>query len=259
MKRIFIASAIILLATSIQAQTISAGKKFLVIASVKTNTSVSQMGTEMEIPATGTVTTDFEVKSVAGKTVTFAATLKRITGSVTMMGNEQTFDSSDSATAANPQVADALKEINKPQEIIAEAGKISLPQDASGTPRSEDVAHYLMIPVNAASVKEGYAWSDSSSTAEGSRSLNNYTVTKVSKDEVVITVISNNKTITTRQQMGMEMKVNMQGASTSIFTYDAASGILKTVATSFSTSGNNEVMGNEIPMSTKGTASVTIK
>ena len=259
MKRVFIASAIVLLASAVNAQTINAGKKLTAVATVKTNTSVSQMGTEMEIPATGTVTTDFEVKSVAGKTITFTATLKRITGSVTMMGNEQTFDSADSATAANPQLADVLKEINNPQEIIAEAGKISLPQDLSGTPRSEDIAHYLMIPVNAASVKEGYAWSDSSSTAEGSRSLNNYMVTKVSKEEVVITVISNNKTITTRQQMGVEMKVNMQGASTSTFTYDAVSGILKNVATSFSSSGNNEVMGNDIPMSAKGTASVTIK
>ena len=259
MKRVFIAFSIILLATAVNAQTINAGKKLTAVAIVKTNTSVSQMGTEMEIPATGTVTTDFEVKSVAGKTITFTATLKRIAGSVTMMGHEQTFDSSDSATAANPQFADALKEINKPQEIISEAGKISLPQDLSGTPRSEDIAHYLMIPVNAASVKEGYAWSDSSSTTEGSRSLNNYMVTKVSKEEVVITVLSNNKSKATRQQMGIEVKEDMQGASTVILTYEAATGILKSAAVTFSASGNKEVMGNEIPMSTKGTASVTIK
>ena len=114
MKRIFIGFAIILLATEIHAQTISAGKKFLVVAAVKTNTSVSQMGTEMEIPANGTINTDFEVKSVSGKTVVFIITLKRISGGVTMMGNEQNFDSADSATAANPQLAEVLKDINKP-------------------------------------------------------------------------------------------------------------------------------------------------
>ena len=63
MKRIVLASAIGLLATGIHAQTISAGKKISATASVKTNTTVNQMGTEMEIPANGTINTDFEIKS----------------------------------------------------------------------------------------------------------------------------------------------------------------------------------------------------
>ena len=153
MKRIVLASVVILLSTGINAQPINAGKKFQAIAAVKTNTTVNQMGTEMEIPANGTINTDFEVKSVSGKTVVFIITLKRISGGVTMMGNEQNFDSADSATAANPQLAEVLKDINKPQEVSVETGKISLPKDISGTPSGEDIAHYLLIPVNAASVK----------------------------------------------------------------------------------------------------------
>ncbi len=259
MKRIVLALVVILLSIVVNAQPINAGKKFQAIAAVKTNTTVNQMGTEMEIPANGTINTDFEVKSVSGKTVVFIVTLKRISGGVTLMGNEQNFDSADSATAANPQLAEALKDINKPKEVTVESGSIALPIDISGTPSGEDIAHYLLIPVNTATVKEGFAWSDSSSTTEGSKSVNNYTVTKVSKEELVVTAINNNKTITTKQQMGMEVKVNMDGASTSVLTYDVASGILKNVATTFSASGNNEVMGNQIPVSTKGTATVTIK
>ncbi|MDE3143308.1 MAG: hypothetical protein KGL19_04080, partial [Bacteroidota bacterium] len=140
MKKLIIALPIILLATSIQAQTV--GKKFQALASVKSNTTVNQMGTEMEIPSTGDITTDFEVKSLAGKTVTLTSTLKRIAGGMTMMGNEQKFDSNDSATLNNPQLAEALKELNKPGDITVEIGKAVLYKDMSGLQSGEDVATY---------------------------------------------------------------------------------------------------------------------
>jgi len=82
MKKLVFALPIMLLATAIQAQTV--GKKFQALASVKSNTTVNQMGTEMEIPSSGDIATDFEVKSLTGKTVTLTSTLKRIAGAVTM-------------------------------------------------------------------------------------------------------------------------------------------------------------------------------
>ena len=59
------------------------------------------------------------------------------------------------------------------------------------------------------------------------------TARKVSKEEVVITVLSNNKSKATRQQMGIEVKEDIQGASTVILTYETATGILKTAAVTF--------------------------
>lgn len=264
MKKLIIASTIVLLATNMNAQTVnvSAGKKIQSVSSITLTTTVSQMGQEMEIPTTANVNMDFDVKSISGKTIALSGNVKKIVGSVKMMGNEQTYDSDDPATANNPQMAEALKNLNKPSDISVVAGKTSLPKDITditASQNSEDVANYLFIPVDAASVKEGYTWSDSASTAEGSKALNNYTVTKVSKEEVIITVVNTNKIITTKQQMGMEVKVNMQGGSTATRVYDVASGVLKTVNGSFISSGNNEVMGNSIPVSIKGTATVTVK
>lgn len=257
MKKLVIAFPILLLATSIQAQTV--GKKFQALASVKSNTTVNQMGTEMEIPSTGDITTDFEVKSLAGKTVTLTSTLKRIAGGMTMMGNEQKFDSNDSATLNNPQLAEALKELNKPGDITVEIGKAVLYKDMSGLQSGEDVATYLFSPVDAASAKEGFAWSDSVSSAEGSKIVNKYTVSKVTKDEVTLIVISDNKTITTKQQNGMDLKITMEGALNSTRIYDASNGLLKNATTTFSANGNTEVQGMTIPMTTKGSGTITIK
>lgn len=259
MKKIILVSTIILLATSMQAQTISVGKKFQVIAAVKTNTTVTQMGNEMEIPTTGNITTDYEIKSLLGKTITVSSTLKRIIGSATVMGNETKIDSNDSTTANNPQMADAMKDLNKPLDIIVEVGKPYLFKDMSSVQSSEDVTTYLFSPVEVATTKEGFAWSDSASSTEGSKITNNYTVTKITKDEIIISVNSNSTLITTKQQMGMDMKVTMQGTSTSNRIYDATNGLLKNATITFTATGNTEVQSMTIPMTTKGTGTVTTK
>ena len=261
MKKILFVYALLFMATELGAQTISVstGKKVQVVSVIKLNTTVTQMGTEMEIPSVTTLYSDFEVKSVEGKKISLQATLKKITGTVTVMGNEQSFDSDDAATANNPQMAEALKDVNKPIAITIEVGKTKLPSDITGAQSNDDIANYLFMPVNANTVKEGFAWIDSSSSVEGSKSLNNYAVTKISKEEITVIVINNNKTVATRQQMGMEVKVNMEGASNATLVYDVATGLLKNFSSSFSSTGNNEVMGQSIPVVIKGTANISVK
>jgi hypothetical protein len=261
MKKIAFSAVALLFATGILAQTISVGtgKKLQVVSTIKLNTTVSQMGSEMEIPATSDIYTDFEIKSITGKSIVLIGTLKRVVGKTSMMGNDQSYDSDDPSFANNPLMAEGLKELNKPNDITIELGKTKLPSDITGAQSSSDIANYLFIPVNAATVKTGFSWSDSSASPEGSKAVNNYTVTKVSKEEIAVTVINTNKTIATRQQMGMEVKVNMEGASSATLIYDAASGVLKSFSSSFSSSGNNEAMGQSIPVTLKGAAAITVK
>jgi hypothetical protein len=257
MKKLIIAFPIILLATAINAQ-VSVGKKIQTTSVITLNTTVTQMGTEMEIPQTTSINVDFEIKSVTGNTIALSSTLKKVAGKVTVMGNDQSFDSDDAATASNPQMADALKDLNKPLDVTIDLGKTSVSKDITNAQSGEDIAGYLFLPA-VASLKEGFSWSDSSSTPEGSKNVNNFSITKVSKDEVVITLISNNKTVTTKQQMGMEMKINMQGASTVIRVYDPATTILKSASSTFTSSGSSEVMGQTIPVSMKGSSTLTVK
>jgi hypothetical protein len=246
---------------SSHAQTInvSAGKKIQTVSVITLTTTVNQMGTEMVIPTTANVNIDFDMKSVTNKKITLTSTLKRISGDITVMGNEQKYDSNDSATAVNPMAAEALKDLNKPKDITIEVGKSVLSNDISGAQSGEEIANGLFIPINASTAKEGFSWSDSIISTEGSKMVNNYTLIKISKEEAVVKVITTNSIVTTRQQMGMEVKVNMQGTTEGMRTYDVSTGVLKSSSNTFTSSGNNEIMGNSIPVTIKGTAYIIVK
>lgn len=259
MKKSAILFVICLWAISSQSQTIKvgAGKKIKTVSVIKMNTTVNQMGTDMEIPATTNLDLDFDVKSVSDKQVVLSSTLKKIYGSVTVMGNEQKFDSNDSSTTKNPMMAEALKNLNKPGDLTVEVGKPKLTQDFTGAQSGEEILNSLFIPIDGGSAKEGLSWGDSSA-AEGSKMFNNYTITKVANNEVVVKVISSNTIVTTKQQMGMEVKVNMKAVTTGLRTFDVNSGLLKSASYTFTSDGNNEVMGNSFPVTIKGTANITV-
>jgi len=238
---------------------VSPGKQIKTVSAITLTTTVNQMGTEMVIPTTANVNMNFDMKSVNNKEITLTSTLKRITGDITVMGNEQKYNSDDSTTANNPMAAEALKDLNKPKNISVKVGKPSFTGDITGAQNGEEVANGLFIPIDASSAKQGFSWSDSTTSAEGSKMTNNYTVNKVSKEEVTVKVVTTNTIVTTRQQMGMEVKVNMKGTTEGLRTYEVSSGLLKSANYTFVSSGNNEVMGNAIPVSIKGTALVTVK
>ena len=260
MKKIIIASAIVFIAANVQAQNISSatGKKLQVATNMKMTTTVSQMGQEMEIPTVGDINTDYEVKSVAGKTVSLTGTTKKIKVTVSAMGQEQTADSDDPAAANNPQMAEAFKDVNKTKDLTVQVGKPLISSDVTGVQGTEDIAAVLFFPIDI-KLKEGTSFSDSTTNADGSNSVSLYTVSKATPQEITLTVANTAKMLGTKQQMGMEVKVNMQTASTATRVYDAASGVLKSESKQFTSTGTNEVMGQSIPVSMKGSSTITVK
>lgn len=260
MKKIIITSVIAFIAFHVNAQTISVatGKKIQAVVNEKINTTVSQMGQEMEIPSTFDIYFEYVIKAVDGKKVTLTATNKRIKISVSVMGNDQKIDSDDSATRSNPQMAEAFKDVNKPVDITVEAGKSANSTDLNGTATSEDVAAVLFFPFKSGA-KEGESFSDSTTKADGSKMVNVYTITKSTKDELTVTQTNNSKLSGTKQQMGMEIQVNMNASYTAIRVYDIATGLLKSETKTSTASGTNEVQGMSIPVTMKGTATTSIQ
>ena len=259
MKKIIITSVIAFIAFQVNAQTISVatGKKIQAVVNEKKNTTVSQMGQEMEIPSVSDTYFDFVVKAVDGKKVTLTATIKRIKVSVTVMGNEQKIDSDDSTSKSNPQVAEALKDVNKPADLVVEAGKSATSTDLNGAVSTEDITCVLFFPFKSGA-KEGDSFSDSTTKADGSKLVNVYTITKSTKDEITVTQTNNSKLTGTKQQMGMEIQVNMLTSYTAIRVYDAATGLLKSETKTSTASGTNEVQGMSIPVTMKGTSTTSI-
>lgn len=260
MKKLILISAVLCFLQVLNAQvvTVAAGKKLQVASTAKYITTVTQMGNNMEVPATSELNYDMEVKSVSDKKIEVALTLKRLKGSTTIMGNEQTFDSEDqAAVSSNPMLAEVFKEVNKTDTVIVEPGKPSPQDDVTGMQNPNAIAGSLFIPVGVALVKEGYAWADSLTSGD-SKVANTYIITKVTPEEITISSVSNNQLVTTRQQAGIEVKVDMQAAGTATLVYNAATGVLKNATKTFTASGTNEAMGNVIPVSIKGSAVITV-
>ncbi len=261
MKRIFIASAVIFFITSANAQTanVSPGKKIQLTSINNINITMSVMGNDMDIKNESTNQIEFELKSIDGKKVTFIATRKltKIKSSSPM--GEQEFSSDDSSLASNPLVAEAFKNINKPETVSGELGKpLAMTDDAMAGKNLDVMVLFLFNPFNA-EAKEGSNFSDSTTTEDGSKFVNNYTVTKHTKEEITVAVSSTNTILGTKQQGPVEVKMNMKGASTEIRIYDAVTGLLKTETTSFSMGGTTEAQGMTMPMTGKGTGTIIVK
>ena len=261
MKKIIVATAI-LFAVSVNAQVgkIPVGKKIQMFAESKGTNTVSMMGQEMEIPSTAKTTSEIEIKSVTANDIVATITLKKIVASTTIMGQENTFDSDDKSASKNPMAATLLKNLNTPQEVILEKGKVKGKNDVgiTGVPTTNEVAKKMFLTVEAANIKEGFKWTEQTD-GEGTKSNTIYTITKVTKDDIEVTATSNIKVEATVNQMGMDMKQNISGTIVSVSVYDAATTLLKADATKMDLNGTIQVMGNDAPMTVKLITTTTVK
>lgn len=261
---------------------INTGKKIQAILYITMNTKMNQNDSVVMVPMKGQLNIDFELKSVTGKQITLISTLKRINVSATLNGVEQKFDSDEPPTANNPIYADAepMKDLNKPKSIIINRENTELTYDFFEVPSGEEIAKRLFIPINIASAKNGFTWSDSTISTKGSKLnstytetsangtktsyhpesklINTYTVTKVSKDEIIIKGISISSLNATKQQLDNGYKMKIQGDVEGIRIYDANTGFLKSESDMI-TIGNGEMKGESIPISVKGKAFITVK
>jgi hypothetical protein len=212
----------------------------------------------MEMPTSSELYSDFTVDSVNGKKIALTAIIKRINVSVSMMGQDIKLDSDDSSTLSNPQLGEAVKDVNNPKSVMIEVGKAHEDVNIEGLGNEENIALSLFLPFDA-KAKVGTSISDSTIKEDGSKSVNVYTVTQSSKDEITVTATSDSKITGTKEQMGMEVKQNMQISASAIRVYNAVSGILKSETKTTTGSGTNEIQGMSIPVTMKGTSTMTVK
>jgi hypothetical protein len=257
-----IVSATLLIAVATQAQIskIPVGKKVQLESSSKLSTKISVMGQEMEIPATTTLMVDLVPKSIDANTLNTGVTLRKVFGSSSMMGQEMTFSSDDKSVASMPQAAELMKNLNKEEDVALEDGKIKGKANVgmSGLPTNAELAKMVFLTLGAANIKEGYKWTEEISN-DGSKTNTIYTVTKVTATEIEVAATTNMKLEGTVQQMGMDVKQNLTGTTTSVRVYDAATAILKADATKTEMSGTVLAMGNEAPVSISTITTTTVK
>lgn len=261
MKKVIVSAALLLaIATQAQVSKIPVGKKMEMVNESKMTVSVNVIGQDMQSNVDSKSNVEAVVKSVEGNTITSTVTLKRTIVKASGMGQEATLDSDDKSASNNPMAAEALKTVNKPEDIVIESGKVKnkLEVNTMGVQSNSELAKQFFLLVEPTNIKLGYKWTDEYNF-DGTKVVINYTITKLSADEVEVTGITNLKLDKTVQQMGMDMKQNLTGTTKTISVYDAATNILKASVSQSEMSGTTNAMGMDVPMSLKIATTTTVK
>ena len=264
-KTLFLPIALLItLVAGAQNIRVAVGKKCKMLTDTKTISGMSIMGQQVDISSNSKAIAEIEIKTINPNGYTLSATLKRITGSVNAMGQEQSFDSDDESTRNNPQMAEAFKMLNQSRELTVNNGKTITNEEVAnfltqmgGAENLVDAVKLILaVPVN--QLKQGYHWSDSSVSAESSM-INQYIITKADTKQVEVTVNTDLKINGTIKQAGMEIKQKMMGATTAIRVYTISNGLLISEISSIDMTGSAEVMGMSAPVTVKGTITTTIE
>lgn len=257
------------------------GQKLEMVTKVNTVVNMEMMGQSMETKVDATVTRSFDIGDVAGGIATIEHKMKRMQMNIEApMAGAQTFDSENEADMkgeGGKQMEKALK--NKYTMSVDAMGNITAikaddnnpnkdPQDAkaadmmastmggvaAGTnlPKVGEASEFKILPNK--EVGKGDSWSDSTKTGKAT-----YTVSDVTATDIIISYSEEGKTERTQEANGMELKISTKDKTTGKITLDAKTGLLKEKTGVTNSEGTMEIMGQEVPMTTKTTMTTTVK
>jgi hypothetical protein len=268
MKKSILFAALIAAAftTNAQAPKLPAGTKFKVVTESNNITSMSMMGQDIEFSNGTKVHQNFELKSVTAAGYQLATSITRIAGSISAMGNEQSYDSEDASLKSNPMAAEQLKVLNKQIDYTIENNKVVNTVSATGSEvlkalvaqsngTSDQAKYFLTLP--AASIKPAHQWSVVDNKPDAAtESL--YVIAEVTATDISVNVLTNVKLSNTLNQNGMEIKQNTQGTIKLKRIYDAKTGMLKSETGTGGLKGTMNVMGQDAPIDAKVTTKSSV-
>jgi hypothetical protein len=263
---LFAALFVAAVSTNAQAPKLPAGTKFKVVTESNNITSMSMMGQDIELSNGTKVYQNFELKSVTGAGYQLATSITRIAGSISAMGNEQSYDSEDASLKSNRMAAEQLKVLNKQIDYTIENNKVvntvsetgsevlkALIAQSNGT--ADQAKYFLTLP--AASIKPAYQWSVVDNKPDAATETL-YVIAEVTATDISVNVLTNVKLATTLNQNGMEIKQNTQGTIKLKRIYDAKTGLLKSETGTGGLKGTMNVMGQDAPIDAKVTTKSSV-
>lgn len=264
MKLINTCIALFTLCGSLNAQVkAKPGQAFKVTTATDLNIKMTLMGQDMEVKNVSTQESDYQVKLVTGDKYVMTNTIRRVSGKISAMGQEQQFNSDDSATRKDPQLADMIRLLDQPSEIVVEKGVVSSKSDLgdlmgsiAGTVNN-DHAKYL-LDIDPAKLKLGSKWMDSTGN-EASKNVNEYTVVKADAQTVELLILTQSIVKGTTIQNGMELKTDLKGATTAKRSYNLLTGLLQTEECDVAISGTIDMMGMNAPVNSQGKIKTTVR
>ena len=106
-------------------------------------------------------------------------------------------------------------------------------------------------------VKVGESWSDSSNDVSG-KVVTTYTLKEVNGGSALVALTANNTINREMDQQGMTVQMDMTGTTIGEYTFDLATGIIKTRKATTKSSGTVGVAGQSMPVSIETVVESTV-
>ena len=258
---------------------LSQGQKYLVENKITTSSSSEMMGQTMESKADVSSNYKIEVKEIKGNNINFVNTITGMKMSVTAMGQDMNFDS-DKKEDMDGEIGKNFKDIiNQPKDVVMDkSGNVIIAEKADtasetmsssnptemmmkqmgGDPASQGYGAKMAFEIIPKGSKVGSTWSDSSSN-NGMTKVTHYTLKEINGDEYKISLTGTIDSQVKTEMHGMEIETKTTGNFTGEEIVDGKSGVIKQNTTNSDASGTVQVMGQEIPTSSKVTSVTTVK
>ncbi|WP_439506719.1 hypothetical protein [Sediminibacterium sp.] len=240
----------------------TAKSTFVVSHTLINNTTLNVPGTELFFQSNKTTTTQFNVLQAQDENFQLLATVLSVKGKLYAFGQEQIFNSSDTA-GLNSSELNWLKEIvNKPKAIEIKnfhAQQSPVQTNSLFDIDQEDAGKYF-LPFPPSIIKMGLTWSDTS-FADSSKTIHEYLVLKVQDNKATISVFSELFIKTSFTQSGQTIRQQLKGLARAERIYDLLIGkmISESVTTKLSGSSNNGTDIVPITIELKGNSLVSFK
>lgn len=243
------------------------GQKYLVEAKTSTYTATEVQGQPMEVTVEGTTSYEIEVTDNKDNTYNLSNTIKNVKMEMSQMGQEISFDSDKEGDLDGP-IGSTMKEyINAPQmvkmsmqgEIIKDAAeKSDKPASPLGDFETGGFGAALAFQALPKDLKVGQTWKNTSNE-NGTVKNTTYTVKAMNGNLATLTMEGDMDINAKMEQMGMEMTNKAKGTFTGEEVVDVTTGVIQSQNMVVNSDGTIEVMGQELPTSSKVTSSTTIK
>ncbi len=247
------------------------GQKYAVENKISTKNSTEAQGQTMETNIEATTTFNIEVNDIVSNNYNLINTVDGVKMAMTMMGQEMNFDSDKKEDLDGP-IGSSMKDfIKKPTNVVLDrAGNIvkqhkDIAGEGANTMANQftnfDASGYgaqMAFEPLPQSLKVGTTWT--SKTDNGSIvKTTNYAVKEINGDVATLTLTGTMTTDVKMEQMGMQMTTKTSGKFSGEETVNIKTGVIQTNSTTMDASGNIEVMGQELPTSSKVTTITTVR
>ena len=256
-------------AQSKQGLNLKKGQKYVVENKSVTQSTTEVQGQSMEVNIDAITTYQIEVSEVKDNNYHLSNKITNVKMNMSQMGQEMNFDSDKKEDFEGP-IGSAMKGmINETKQVVINnEGKIVTPEGDTADQKlqSPQVKQFEASGYGAAiafqslpkDLKAGQTW-QSSNKEEGNIRNTTYTVKSISGNLATLSLAGDVDVNAKMENMGMEMTTIAKGKFTGEEVVDTRTGVIQTQTMVITSEGNIEVMGQELPTSSKVTSTTSVK